>query len=309
MPTDLPLAERVTLGRRILRWLPDHVDRRVMVAAWISFVTEVVIIGTGGAVRLTGSGLGCEWPLCAPDSLVPLPGMGLHSYIEFGNRLMSGVVGLAALAVLVLIWRIRRERRDLFVLAIVVIAGVLAQAVVGGITVLTGLNAWIVSFHFLSTLALVAVTAAFLARARTEPGPRVAAVPRWYLIVTHVTSLFLALTLVIGILTTASGPHSGDAAVVRHGWNAEIMAHIHSIPGYTLLVLVVVLTAAASMRKLPTLRWAALLLVLLLVQIPLGIYQADAGLPALAVGIHMILAGLATAAMTVLVLSLKRPAA
>ncbi|WP_308491122.1 COX15/CtaA family protein [Microbacterium terrisoli] len=308
MSTQTTTPSRPTLRRRIWEWLPDSVDRRVRVAAWISFITEVLIIGTGGAVRLTGSGLGCEWPLCTPDSLVPLPGMGLHSYIEFGNRLMTGVVGLAALAVLLLILRIRRDRRDLYTIAWIVIGGILAQAVVGGITVLTGLNAWIVGFHFLATLALVGLTAAFVVRAYDERGPRVAAVPRWYAILTHITSVALVLTLLIGVLTTASGPHSGDQRVVRHLLNPEIMAHVHSIPGYTLLVLVVVLMAVASVQRLPTRPWLLSLLVLLLVQIPLGIYQADEGLPALAVGIHMIIAGLSVAAMTVVVLRLKRHA-
>ena len=309
MPTETISPARPTLRRRLWEWLPATVDRRVRVAAWISFITEVVIIGTGGAVRLTGSGLGCEWPLCAPDSLVPLPGMGLHSYIEFGNRLMSGVVGLAALAVLLLILRMRRTRRDLFTLSVIVLVGIVAQALVGGVTVLTGLNAWIVGFHFIATLALVSITAGFLVRAYDVPGPRASAVPRWYAILTHITSAVLALTLLVGIVTTASGPHSGDARVVRHLLNPEIMAHVHSIPGYTLLVLVVVLTAIASVRRLPTMRWLGALLVLLLVQIPLGIYQADAGLPALAVGIHMIIAGLTAAAMTAVVLRLKRLAA
>ncbi|WP_417562755.1 COX15/CtaA family protein [Microbacterium sp.] len=309
MPTDTITAARPNLRHRLWEWLPDRVDRRVRVAAWISFITEVLIIGTGGAVRLTGSGLGCEWPLCTPDSLVPLPGMGLHSYIEFGNRLMSGVVGLAALAVLLLILRIRRERRDLFVLAWIVIAGVLAQALVGGVTVLTGLNAGIVGFHFLATLALVGITAAFLALAYEAPGPRTRVVPRWYAVLTTITSVVLVLTLVVGVVTTASGPHSGDERVVRHLLNPEIMAHVHSIPGYTLLALVLVLVATASVQRLPTLRWLGALLILLLVQIPLGIYQADAGLPSLAVGAHMILAGLSVAAMTVVQLRLTRPTA
>jgi cytochrome c oxidase assembly protein subunit 15 len=306
MSTDLRASETRT-GNRLWNWLPDRVDRRVRVAAWISFVTEVLIIGTGGAVRLTGSGLGCEWPLCAPDSLVPVAGMGLHSYIEFGNRLMTGVVGLAALAVLILSLRLRRTRRSLFVLALIIVLAVIAQAFVGGITVLTGLNAAIVGFHFFATLFIVAAAAAYLAIAYTPAGPRALAVPRWYATLTHVTSLFLVLTLIVGILTTASGPHSGDSDVVRHLIDPEIMAHIHSIPGYTLLALVIVLTATASVNKLPTLRWAATLLVVLLVQVPVGIYQARMNLPALSVGIHMILAGLSVAAMAVLVLRLKKP--
>jgi len=287
---------------------PPQTSRALRIAAWISFVTQVLIIGTGGAVRLTGSGLGCEWPLCAPDSLIPVPGMGLHSFIEFGNRLMTGVVGLAALAVLILVWRLRRTRRDLFVLAWIVVLGIVAQAVVGGITVLTGLNAWIVGFHFFATLLLVCVTAAFLVRVYEAHGPRVLGVPRGHATLVHVTTGLMALTLLVGITTTASGPHSGDVDVVRHLLNPELMAHIHSFPGYALLTATVAVVAWAAAAKLPTLRWAIALLAVLAVQVPVGVYQARTNLPALSVGVHMVLAGLAAAAMTVLVLRLKRSA-
>ncbi len=301
MSTDV--TELVSNGAR------HRISRPLRVAAWISFVTQVLIIGTGGAVRLTGSGLGCEWPLCAPDSLVPLPGMGLHSFIEFGNRLMTGVVGLAALAVLLLVWRIRRTRRDLLVLALIVVLGIVVQAIVGGVTVLTGLNAWIVGFHFFATLLLVCVTAAFLVRVYEAPGARILAVPRRHAILVHVTTGLMALTLLVGITTTASGPHSGDVDVVRHLLNPELMAHIHSFPGYALLAATVAVVAWATAAKLPTLRWAIALLAVLAVQVPVGVYQARTNLPALSVGVHMVLAGLAAAAMTVLVLRLKKPVA
>jgi cytochrome c oxidase assembly protein subunit 15 len=291
-------------------WLPDRVDGRIRVFAWLSFVAEVLIIATGGAVRLTGSGLGCPtWPLCTPDSLVPTPEMQIHGIIEFGNRTLTGLVGILAVVVVVLVWRMRRERRDLFALALVVLLGVVAQALVGGITVLTGLNPFIVGFHYIASLVLVCVSAAFLARMDTAPGPRMRAVPRWYAVTTHVTTLVLAVTIVFGVLTTGAGPHSGDAAAGRNGFNAELLEHVHSWPGYILLVLTLVLTAVAWGRRLQVRRWITLLLIIELVQIAVGLYQARNGLPELAVGVHMVLAALTAAAMTVVVLRLKRPAA
>lgn len=309
MPTDLTAPAPAPAQGHSRSWLPDRVDRRVRVAGWISFITEILILGTGGAVRLTGSGLGCEWPLCAPDSLVPVAGMSLHSYIEFGNRLMTGVVGLAALAVLILVWRLRHQRRDLFALAWIAIGGILLQAILGGITVLADLNVGIVSVHFFASLLLVAVTAAFVMRSYTAPGPQTFAVPHWHVVLTRVTAGTAVVTLAVGILTTASGPHSGDKGVVRHLWDPEVMAHVHSVPGYALLALSIAMAVSAAMHRLATLRWSVVLLALLLVQVPLGVYQARTNLPALAVGAHMILAGLITAAVTVLVMRLRTPTA
>jgi len=288
--------------------LPDRVTTAVRVFAWLSFIAEVVIVGTGGAVRLTDSGLGCEWPLCTPGSLYPTPAMGIHSFIEFGNRMMSGVVGILALVLLILVWRLRRSRRDLWWLALVVVLGVLAQAVVGGITVNTRLNAGVVSFHYLASITLVCVTAAFLARMDIAPGPRVRAVPRWYAILTHLTSFVLVIVVVFGVLTTANGPHSGDADVIRHGFNATILAHVHAVPAYVLFGLTLVLVIAASLQRLPVRGWAIALLCVELVQIAVGLYQARDNLPALAVGVHMVLAALLAATMTVLVTRLKTTA-
>lgn len=294
---------------RFIQWLPDRVDGRIRVFAWLSFVAEVVIIATGGAVRLTGSGLGCPtWPTCTADSLITTPEMGIHGLIEFGNRMMTGVVGLIALALFVLVWRIRAQRRDLFVLAFIVGAGIVAQAIVGGITVWTGLNPFIVGFHYVSSLLLVCVCAAFLVRMDAQPGPRELAVPRWYAGLTHATTGVLALTIVFGVLTTGSGPHSGDAAAGRNGFESEVLEHVHAWPGYALLALTIVLLIGAWRLRLPTLRWVGALLVVELVQIAVGLYQARNGLPPFAVGVHMVLAALTAATMTVVVLHLKRPA-
>lgn len=293
---------------RFTEWLPDRVDTRIRVFAWLSFVAQTTIIATGGAVRLTGSGLGCPtWPTCTPDSLVPTEELGYHSLIEFGNRLMTGVVGIVALVLFVLVWRIRRERRDLFTLAFTVGAGVVAQAIVGGITVWTGLNPFIVGFHYVSSLLLVCVCAAFLARMDATSGPRELAVPGWYAGLTHTTTAVLALTIVFGILTTGAGPHSGDAAAGRNGFAAELLEHVHAWPGYALLALTLVLLVGAWRLRLPTLRWTIVLLAAEVVQIAVGLYQARNGLPPLAVGVHMVLAALTAAAMTVVVLRLERP--
>lgn len=289
-------------------WLPDRVDGRIRVFAWLSFLAEVTIIGTGGAVRLTGSGLGCsEWPLCTPDSLVPTAEQGLHGIIEFGNRTMTGLVGLLALVVVLLVWRIRAERRDLFLLAAITLGGVLAQAVVGGITVWTGLNPWIVGFHYTASLILVCITAAFLVRMHQPGGARERAVPVWFAALTHVTGLALAVTIVFGVLTTASGPHSGDANVVRDGFDATVVAHVHSWPGYVLAVLALALTVSAWAMRLPPRTWLLALTVVIAVQVGVGVWQAREGLPPLLVGIHMVLAALSAAVYTAVVLGLKRP--
>jgi len=286
------------------------VTRTLRIFAWASFIAQVAIIATGGAVRLTGSGLGCPtWPTCTPDSLVPTDELTYHSLIEFGNRLMTGVVGIVALVVFVLVWRIRRQRRDLFVLSFVVGLGIVAQAIVGGITVWTGLNPFIVGFHYVSSLALVCVTAAFLARMDQPAGPRERAVPGWYAGLTHATSAVLALTIVFGVLTTGSGPHSGDVEAGRTGFDSELLEHVHAWPGYALLALTVVLVVIAWRLKLPTLGWTLALLGIEVVQVAVGLYQARNGLPVLAVGVHMVLAALTAATMTLVVLKLKRPVA
>ncbi|WP_084502396.1 COX15/CtaA family protein [Microbacterium indicum] len=330
------------------------------VFAWLSFLSEVLIVATGGTVRLTSSGLGCsDWPLCTPGSLVPTQELGIHGLIEFGNRTMTGAVGILAIVVLLLtlgalgrrrdalaaVWfaagglvlavigfaiqlpawipsavllvtvivaavyslRTVPVRRDLSTLAWVVLAGVMSQAVVGGFAVLTELNAFLVGFHYVVSLLLVCVTAAFLVRLRAVPGPRERAVPLWYLVLAHVTSLVLAVTVVFGVLTTANGPHSGDDAIVRNGFDATIMAHVHSIPGYTLAVLTIVLVAAAWTLRLPTRGWLVAFVVALLAQIGVGVWQANSALPPLLVGTHMVIAALLSAAYVVVILRLKRP--
>ncbi|PRI12271.1 heme A synthase [Leucobacter massiliensis] len=282
------------------------------ITAWISFVLNVAIIATGGTVRLTGSGLGCsDWPVCTPGSLVPTPELGIHGVIEFTNRTISGPLLLAAIAVFVLSWRLRSRtgRRDLRAISAVVLGLVVAQALVGAFVVWFHLNANLVGFHYVASLVLVCVTAAFLVRMYEPPLPRERAVPKGFAITTHITTFVMAITVVFGVLTTGAGPHSGDAAIVRDGFDAELLSHVHAWPGYAALTLTLVLVAWSVARRLRPMRWSLALLAVLVVQILVGVYQARNGLPPVAVGVHMVLASLTAATMTVVVLRLKRPAA
>ena len=287
-----------------------RLPRFLVTSAWVSFALNVLIIATGGAVRLTGSGLGCtEWPMCMPGSLTPTPEMGIHGIIEFGNRTISGPLLIFALLVVILSWRIRAERRDLTIISAVVLALVIVQAIVGGFVVWEGLQAALVGFHYIVSLIIVCIAAAYLVRMYEPAGPRTLAVPRGFFILTHVTTLAMTVLIVMGVITTASGPHSGDINVVRDGFDATLLSHLHAWPGYLTAGLLVVLLVWAVQRELRVLPWLVTLFALMVVQILLGVYQARNGLPPLAVGFHMVLAAGIGAALTVVVLRMKRPSA
>lgn len=299
-----------TTAARDFGFVATAIPRFLPFAAWASFVLNVVIIATGGAVRLTASGLGCtEWPLCTPGSLVPTAEQSYHALIEFGNRTISGPLLLAAIAVVWIGWKIRNERRDLFVLSWVVLGLVLLQAFVGGVVVWEDLAALLVGFHYIVSLIIVCIAASYLVRMYEVGGPRKRVAPKGFAILTHLTTLGMAIVIVIGVLTTASGPHSGDANVVRNGFDATLLSHFHAWPGYVTAALVFALLLWALRARLPQLRWVLTLIVMLVVQIGVGVLQARTGLPPVLVGIHMVLAALTAAAMTVTVLRLKRPVA
>lgn len=276
----------------------------VRIVAWLNLIGNLAIIGTGGAVRLTGSGLGCPtWPLCTEDSLVNTPEMGIHGVIEFSNRTLSGVLGVLALLLVVVTWRFASMR----ILAFVVLGGVIAQAVVGGITVLTGLNSWIVGFHYLASIALVAVTTAIVLRAHRGLGAKERFLPGWMTITTHITTVLLVLTMSLGVVTTGSGPHSGDESALRNGLAWDVLAHIHAYAGYALVAALFV-TLVGAIRAGERRFLVAVLVVIGVVgvQILVGIAQANLALPPLLVGIHMVLAGIAVALTVVLVDASRR---
>ncbi|MEH3088641.1 MAG: COX15/CtaA family protein [Microbacterium arborescens] len=302
------LAERL---RPLLAFLlPTAITRWTRITGWLLVITNIGIVATGGLVRLTGSGMGCEtWPYCVEGSLVPTPEMGIHGAIEFGNRTLTGVLVIVALLAFLSVVRLRATRRELPILSFLVGLGIIVQAVIGGITVWLHLHPSIVGLHYLISAALVAVATAFLVRVYAVPGPRRRAVPLPYAIVTHVTTLAVATTVVVGILLTGAGPHAGDDAAARNGLDPIFWQHVHSWPAYATLALTLVLVVGAMRmpRETGLRRWTGLLLAVELVQIAVGLWQARTGLPILLVNIHMVLAVTLVAAMVAVVMAMKTP--
>lgn len=299
---------RTGLLARFGRWLPDSVRTSTRVLAWLVLLSNIVIVATGGLVRLTGSGMGCpEWPYCTEGSLVPTAALSWHSLIEFGNRTLTGVLIVIALLAFLSVIRLRATRPELFALTLANGIGIILQAVVGGVIVWLHLPPSLVGIHFVISAALVANAAAYVARVYGGPGPRHRAVSRGFAMLTHVTSAAVAVTVLIGILLTGAGPHAGDDLAARNGLDPVLWQHIHAWPAYILFALTVVLFAA-SWRTPPALRlrfWTGLLLAVELVQIAVGLWQARTGLPILLVNIHMVLAVSLVAAMTAVIMHLK----
>ncbi|CAN7266197.1 COX15/CtaA family protein [Microbacterium sp. LjRoot45] len=288
--------------------LPGRIGRATRVLAWLVLASNVLIVGTGGLVRLTGSGMGCEtWPYCTADSLVPTRELGIHGLIEFGNRTLTGVLVVVALLAFLSVVRLAAPRRDLVALTLAVGLGIILQAVIGGITVWMHLHPSIVGLHYLISAALVAVSTVYVHRVHAAPGPRVRRVTPAYAALVHATSAAVLVTVVVGILLTGAGPHAGDDAAARNGLDPVFWQHVHSWPAYVTLALTLTIFALSFRMpgelRLP--RWTGLLLLVELVQIGVGLWQARTGLPIVLVNIHMVLAVCLVAAMTAVVMNLK----
>jgi len=293
--------------RTLWNWLPAQIDRRVRVAAWASLVSQILIIGTGGAVRLTGSGLGCPtWPRCTEDSFVTTPEMGFHGVIEFGNRLLTFLLIIIALAMFAFVVRMRRDRPELFRLSLVLGFGIPAQAILGGITVLTQLNPYVVGLHYLLSALLVGLAAVLVYRVRVGQKTLRWGVPAPVRSLTGALYGVLAISIVMGILTTGSGPHAGDGGARRNGLDSWLLQHFHAWPSYVVAGLGVTLLALAWGPRIGSDRFRNTItafVALTVVQIAVGLYQARNGLPELFVGIHMVLAAILVAIATSLLLS------
>jgi len=293
--------------KTLWKWLPGSIDTRVRVAAWASLVSQILIIGTGGAVRLTGSGLGCPtWPRCTEDSFVSTPEMGFHGIIEFGNRLLTFVLIIIALAMFAFVVKMRRERPELFRLSLVLGLGIPGQAVIGGITVLTNLNPYVVGLHYLLSAILVGLAAVLVYRVRVGTKTTEWGVPAPVRGLSAALFGVLGVSIVMGILTTGSGPHAGDGGAARNGLDSWLLQHLHAWPSYVVTGLVVTLVVLAWFAGVGSPRFRATatgLLGVTLVQIGVGLYQARNGLPELFVGIHMVLAAVLVAVATSLLLS------
>ena len=205
---------------RVLSWFGS--PRVLRELALASVVANVVIVVTGGAVRLTGSGLGCPtWPQCTGSSLTPTRAHSFHGVIEFTNRQLTFVLGVIAVVTLLAAYRQRRE----LPLAGLAFLGIPAQAVLGGITVLTDLNPWTVAAHFLLSMSIIAVTTVLWWRLRFGSGPGFAPAA----ILGRLIVLNAVVVLALGTIVTGTGPHAGDkGARHRIGLDPSGVAQLHA---------------------------------------------------------------------------------
>ena len=277
-------------------------------------VANGLIVVTGGAVRLTGSGLGCPtWPSCTEESFVNTDELAIHGVIEFGNRTLTGVLAIIALALLVVVFR--SPRSDLRPLAVVSFLGIAAQAMLGGITVLTDLNPWIVAAHFLVSAVLVAVATTLWLRTR-EAGVGQPLLRRPLLLLTYGIAAVTAVVIVLGTIVTGSGPHSGDVdedgipTGDRIHFDPETVSQLHADVVFLLLGLTVALLVALHATDSPgrVRRAARDLLIVQLAQGVVGYVQYFTDLPIALVLLHMLGAVLITAYTARLVWSVCGPA-
>jgi cytochrome c oxidase assembly protein subunit 15 len=281
-------------------------DRWLRPLGWATLVANCVLVVTGGAVRLTGSGLGCPtWPRCTDESFTPHGALELHSAIEFGNRMLTFVLVAVALATLVVAWQ--SGRRDLRRIALALALGIPAQAVIGGITVLTDLNPWVVSFHLLCSLAIVGLSVVFLQRI-DHPDPVLARGP----VVGLAWATFAAAwaVLYVGTIVTGSGPHAGDVDSPRNGLNPLQVSQLHAdavflFVGLTLGLLFAVHAIGASA---PVRTAVLVLLGLELAQGAIGFVQYFTDLPIVLVGLHMLGAAAISASVTWVLVRVREPA-
>ncbi len=277
-----------------------------------SLVSQIGIVVTGGAVRLTGSGLGCPtFPRCTEDSYVNTPEYGVHGFIEFGNRLLTFVLAAIALATLVAVLMQRPRRRDLVEPAAILFLGIPVQALIGGITVLTELNPWVVMLHFVASAVLVGVATVLVRRSREPAGPvrpvgGDVAGP-WLRRLAAVVVGTTYVVVYLGTVVTGSGPHAGDDMAVRTGLDPESVSQLHVDVVFLLLGLTVGMWFAARAAGSPgrVARAAAVLLGVELAQGLIGFVQYFTGLPIVLVGLHMLGSMLLVVAAVSLLLSTR----
>lgn len=252
-----------------------------------NLIGNMVIIWTGALVRLTKSGLGCPtWPQCEPGSYVPLPESGLHGVIEFGNRLLTFVLAAIALGTFLVARRAVREAavpsRTQW-LAFGVGLGIIAQAVIGGISVRMQLNPWVVGLHMVVSVGLMLLCLEIIHVTGVAP---IAASKRLRALTTTVFTLGMV-TIALGVLVTGAGPHSGDGAAQRNGFSPEWTAKLHAWSVWAVVALTVLgvvwAWSDAALRRL----WLTLLATELL-QGVIGYVQYFTHLPVVMVLVHMV---------------------
>ena len=249
-----------------------------------------VIIFTGALVRLTGSGLGCvDWPQCNESKFIDVSSG--HTFIEQANRLFTGLVSLSVVLAVLTAHRARPKRSDLILCAWLLVLGVLAQVVIGGIVVLTGLNPFANMAHFLVSMVLIAVALVLYRRAGTaQPGDFFRDFPARLRPMVAILFILGTIVVVTGTVVTATGPHAGDEDAIRFGFELTSVARVHGLSVVASLLLMGWLWW--SMRRdaaLAEQRWSvSVLLGASLAQGAVGYTQYFTGVPVFLVGVHII---------------------
>jgi cytochrome c oxidase assembly protein subunit 15 len=299
-----------------MRTMPEVTNRsRVALLrplALASLIANIALVVTGAAVRLTGSGLGCPtWPKCTDASYTTTAAMGINGAIEFGNRLLGIALGLIALATFIAALIERPRRRPLIWLSLAAGLGIPGQGVVGGISVLTDLNPWVVGLHFLLSMSLIAVTYALWRRTGESDERPEPLVPAPLRSLAWSTAAAAGAVIVLGVIVTGSGPHAGDANAKRNGLDPQAIAQAHADVVFLLIGLTVALCFALRAVGAPqaAFRAAVTLLIIELGQGVIGFVQYFTNLPVLLVAAHMLGACLVWVAALAVIWSLRtRPA-
>ena len=274
--------------------------RRISLA---NLIAQSGIIVTGAIVRLTGSGLGCPtWPDCAPGSLIPVAGQveGFHKYIEFGNRTLTFLV--LAISIALFVFSLLNEKRNIIVWSFLPLIGTLLQAVLGGITVLTGLHPATVMAHFLLSIVLVAISVKIYAYFNNQRTSKV--LPKIVDNYVKVVTLVGLSVIVLGTITTGSGPHSGDEIAARFNLDIRVIAWLHadSVLLFVGLIVGLLVISRINPESKQIYKITRTLFIICLVQGFIGYVQWFSGLPWILVSFHVIGAVITWIAITNLAL-------
>ena len=259
---------------------------RTAIFGVLLFLQSALVL-TGGAVRLTGSGLGCPtWPECTPGSYTPVPYQAegqLHAWIEFGNRLLTFALLISALVAVIYV--LKSGRKDLRSLAAGQVLGIIGQGVLGGITVLTDLHPLPVAGHLLLSMVLIAGATSLYAR-RDEPHFKVSAPTKTISLLSRSHLLISFIVLILGTIVTGSGPHAGDEKAQRFGFDIRSAAILHADAVIFLMGLTIALLVAASVTH-STKKAIYIFFAISLAQGGIGYAQYLTGIPELLVAIHL----------------------
>ena len=294
--------------------LPSLRVQRIIAAVVV--LTQGGIAVTGSIVRVTASGLGCPtWPQCFPGSFTPVPHAevpGIHQAVEFGNRLITFLVVLTAALAVLAVLRARR-RREVLVYAWLMPASTVAQAVIGGITVLTGLLWWTVAIHLLVSMAMVWLAVLLYVKiGEPDDGVPQRLVPKPLRQLTFLSAMALSVVLVTGTMVTGAGPHAGDksidAPIPRLGLDIVTLVYRHSalVTAYLCLFIGLAFALLAVRAPRPVTMRLVVLVILVALQGMVGTVQFFTGVPAALVAVHVAGAAICTGATAALWASMRQ---